>query len=176
MASSPAFLKFSEQLSEGVEPRIVLFGAGHGSTYQGSDSSGHAMAPDAIRQASLEDAELVTHWDFDLGGPLFNGGPISCIDIGDLPLQTSDGEANRTLIEQTTRDILSNHAVPILLGGDDSAETSPRVRQRAANCWYPVCQSEPALSLLGRKHCELGRCVIVCRSWSFLAVLHDCCP
>ena len=120
MASSPAFLNLSEQLSDRVEPRIVLFGAGHGSTYQGSDSSGHAMAPDAIRQASLEDAELVTHWDFDLGGPLFNGGPISCIDIGNLPLQTSDGEANRTLIEQTTREFLSNHAVPILLGGDDS--------------------------------------------------------
>ena len=115
-----SFLGFSDHLPDGRAPRVVIFGAGHGSTYQGQNSAGHALAPDAIRQASLEDRELVGHWDFDLGGPLFNGGPVSCIDAGNLPVVMGDDQANRSLIERTTRDILAAGAAPVLMGGDDS--------------------------------------------------------
>ena len=51
-------------------PRAAIFGAGHGTTYPRHDSSGFALAADGIRAASQEDAGLVAHWDFDLGGPL----------------------------------------------------------------------------------------------------------
>jgi agmatinase len=78
------FLGFPEHFPDGRLPKAVMFGAGHGSTYPGKDSSAFALAPDLIRAASQEDAELVEHWDFDLGGPLFNGYPNSCIDFGNL--------------------------------------------------------------------------------------------
>jgi agmatinase len=96
----------------------VIFGAGHGSTYPGKDSSGYAMAADAIRAASQDDAALVEHWDFDLGGPLFDGKPVSCIDAGDIQTTMHDNAGNRARIEAKTREVLP--AVPILLGGDDS--------------------------------------------------------
>ncbi len=120
MSSSPRFLGLPDCLADGGMPRAVIFGAGHGSTYPGQDSSFHALAPDAIRAASQEDAPLVEHWDFDLGGPLFDGKPVCCVDAGDIPTTLHDNEGNRARIEAKTREVLALPAVPILLGGDDS--------------------------------------------------------
>jgi agmatinase len=120
MTASPSFLGFPDRLADGGTPRAVIFAAGHGTTYPGKDSSGYAMAADAIRAASQEDAALVEHWDFDLGGPLFDGKPACCIDTGNIPATMHDNAGNRALIEARTREILALPAVPILLGGDDS--------------------------------------------------------
>lgn len=120
MTTVPTFLDFPASLSDGLRPRMVIFGAGHGSTYAVKDSSGYALAPAAIRAASLEDASLVEHWDFDLGGPLFDGRPGSCVDAGDLATVMRDNAANRALIAAKTREILAAGAIPLLLGGDDS--------------------------------------------------------
>ncbi|MBA3447376.1 MAG: agmatinase [Pseudaminobacter sp.] len=120
MTASPRFLGFPDRLADGRMPRAVIFGAGHGSTYPGQDSSGYALAADAIRTASQCDAALVEHWDFDLGGPLFDGKPVCCIDAGDILTTMHDNEGNRARIEAKTREILALPAVPILLGGDDS--------------------------------------------------------
>lgn len=120
MTSSPSFLGFPSRLAGGIAPRAVIFGAGHGSTYPGADSSGHALAADAIRAASQEDAGLVDHWDFDLGGTLFDGGPLCCIDAGDVSTTMHDNAGNRSRIEARTREVLALQAVPIMLGGDDS--------------------------------------------------------
>ncbi|HWT96943.1 MAG TPA: agmatinase, partial [Terriglobales bacterium] len=73
--------------------------------------------------ASQEDVALVTHWDFDLGGPLFGDKPVCCIDAGNIPTVMHDNAGNRARIEAKTRDILAVPAVPILLGGDDSVVT-----------------------------------------------------
>lgn len=114
------FLDFPAQLPDNRTPRAVIFGAGHGSTYPGKDSSGYTGAADAIRAASQEDAGLVGHWDFDLGGPLFEGQPVCCTDIGNIDTRLHDNAGNRARIEAQTRSILALPAVPILLGGDDS--------------------------------------------------------
>lgn len=99
---------------------MVIYGAGHGSTYPRKDSSGHALAADAIRAASQDDAPLVEHWDFDLGGPLFDGKAVCCVDAGNISTVMHDNEGNRARIEAKTREVLAASAVPILLGGDDS--------------------------------------------------------
>ncbi|MCQ8872167.1 agmatinase [Mesorhizobium sp. LMG17149] len=120
MTPSPPFLGFPDHLADGHMPRAVIFGAGHGSTYPGKDSRGHALAADAIRVASQDDAAFVEHWDFDLGGPLFDGKPASCIDVGDILTTMHDNAGNRVRIEAKTREILALPAVPILIGGDCS--------------------------------------------------------
>jgi agmatinase len=124
MSVSPTFLGLPNSADDdalrGVAPRIVLFGAGFGSAYPGSDDTGHALAADAIRAASQEDAPLIDHFDFDLGGPLFDGKPVSCIDIGNIKTTHHDNAANRARIEAQTRQVLDQKAVPILLGGDCS--------------------------------------------------------
>ncbi|MCQ1571099.1 agmatinase [Neorhizobium galegae] len=120
MTASPPFLGFSDRLSDSRIPCAVIYGAGHGSTYPGKDSSGHALAADAIRAASQDDVALVEHWDFDLGGPLFDGKPVSCIDAGDIPTSLHDNTGNRARIAAKIREVLAFPAVPILLGGDCS--------------------------------------------------------
>jgi agmatinase len=114
------FLGLPDRLPDGRTPRAVIFAAGHGSNYPGKDSSGYALAADAIRAASQGDAAFIEHWDFDLGGPLFDGKPASCIDAGDVPTTMHDNAGNRARIEAKTREVLALPAVPILLGGDDS--------------------------------------------------------
>ena len=114
------FLSRPSRSPDGRTLRAVIFGAGHGSTYPGKDSSGYALAADAIRAASQGDAPLVGHWDFDLGGPLFDDKPVCCVDVGDISTILHDNAENRARIEAKTREVLSLPAVPILLGGDDS--------------------------------------------------------
>lgn len=120
MNSFSPFLGLPNCLPHGRKPCAVIFGAGHGSTYPGQDSHGHALAAAAIRAASQEDAALVEHWDFDLDGPLFDSKPICCIDSGDVPTIMHDNEGNRAQIAAKTREILAMSAVPLLMGGDDS--------------------------------------------------------
>jgi agmatinase len=114
------FLGFPNRLVDGTIHRVVIFGAGHGSTYPGKDSRDYGSAADAVRAASQGDAVLIEHWDFDLGGPLFDGKPSCCIDTGDIPTTMHDNAGNRARIEMKTREVLAEQAVPILLGGDDS--------------------------------------------------------
>ncbi len=120
MTASSSFLGFSDRFDDGRLPRVVIFGAGHGSTYPGKDSSGYALSAGAIRDASQDDAGLVEHWDFDLGGPLFDGKPVCCVDAGNIETVMHDNAGNRDRIEARTRSVLALPAIPILLGGDCS--------------------------------------------------------
>ncbi|WHO71448.1 arginase family protein [Rhizobium sp. BT03] len=120
MTASSSFLGLPNRLADGRLPRAVIFAAGHGSNYPGKDSSGYALAAGAIRAASQGDAPLVEHWDFDLGGPLFGGKAISCIDAGDVETTMHDNIGNRARIAAKTREVLALPAIPILLGGDCS--------------------------------------------------------
>ncbi|SCB45091.1 agmatinase [Rhizobium multihospitium] len=120
MTASSSFLGFSDRFDDGCLPRVVIFGAGHGSTYPGKDSSGYALSAGAIRAASQDDAGLVEHWDFDLGGPLFDGKPVCCVDAGNIETVMHDNAGNRDRIEARTRSVLALPAIPILLGGDCS--------------------------------------------------------
>ncbi len=120
MNAIPSFLGFPSGLAEGIKPVVAVFGAAYGSTYPGKDSSGYALAADAIRAASQEDAGLIDHWDFDLGGPLFDAGTPCCLDLGNVPTRMEDNAGNRACIEATTREVLATGAAPVLLGGDDS--------------------------------------------------------
>lgn len=120
MNGTSSFLQFPAHLGEGRSPRAMIFGVGHGSTYPGKDSGGYALAADAIRAASQSDAPLVEHWDFDLGGPLFDGGPACCVDLGNIEATLHENAENRARIAAKTRDVLAAGAVPILIGGDCS--------------------------------------------------------
>ena len=120
IASPNTFLKLPSHLPHRELLRAVIFGVGHGTTYRGQDSSGHALAADAIRAASQEDSALVEHWDFDLGGPLFDRGPVACVDAGDVVTVMGDDAGNRARIEAKAREVLARSAVPVLIGGDDS--------------------------------------------------------
>jgi len=119
MTDRISFLGLPSRLPDGRPPRAMIFGAGHGSAYPGRPSRS-ATAAAAIRAASGDEAPLIGHWDFDLGGPLFGDEPVSCVDIGDVATAAEDAAGNRAAISAQTAEVLGASAVPILLGGDDS--------------------------------------------------------
>jgi agmatinase len=102
----------------------VLFGAGFGTPYPPKGEVGYtlgtasSMAPEAVRAAVNQSSTDITHFDFDLGGPLLPPGK-RLVDLGDLA-EGADGAQNRERIEAVTRGILSAAALPVMIGGDDS--------------------------------------------------------
>jgi agmatinase len=98
----------------------AVFGAPHGTPYKGIDNRIHTKAADSFRMALKDDALWLEHWDFDLDGPMLPNPEFKAVDLGNLVTKPADGRGNRKLIENTTRAILKEGAVPIMFGGDDS--------------------------------------------------------
>ncbi|MDE2446800.1 MAG: arginase family protein [Alphaproteobacteria bacterium] len=100
--------------------KAAFFGAPHGTPYKGIDNRPHAKAADSFRLALKDDIPWLEHWDFDFGGPLLPDTKFKAVDLGNLPTKPLDGRGNRKKIETQTANILSEGAVPIMFGGDDS--------------------------------------------------------
>jgi agmatinase len=98
----------------------AVFAANHGTRYRGIDNRIHAKSGDSFRLALKDDALWLDHWDFDLDGPMLLNPDFKAVDLGNLATKPDDGRGNRKLIEDTTRAILKEGAVPIMFGGDDS--------------------------------------------------------
>ena len=102
----------------------VLFGAGYGTPYPPKGEVGYtlgtasSMAPEAVRAAVNQSSTDITHFDFDLGGPLLPPGK-RLVDLGDLA-EGADDAQNRERIAAVTRGILSSGGLPVMIGGDDS--------------------------------------------------------
>jgi agmatinase len=68
-------------------------------------------APRAIRERSARFGRMLGHHDFDLGGALAAGEPLSLVDCGD---------ASAAQAPAAVKAVLQARALPIVLGGDDS--------------------------------------------------------
>src|SRR5580704_5742242 len=102
-----------------LDARIAIVGAGCATPYA-SVGAYCDDAPGAIRAAMAPYSATTTHYDFDLGGPLFASGKASAADCGDLPVDEADAPRNRERIRAAVSTILDRGATPIVLGGDDS--------------------------------------------------------
>jgi agmatinase len=74
--------------------------------------------PWAMRQATDRIVRSIGHYDFDLGGPLYDGKPIRAVDCGDVYADVMDFKGHPARAEQVVRKILKAGAMPIILGGD----------------------------------------------------------
>jgi agmatinase len=115
----PAFMGTTSAKSP-KQSHAAVFGAPHGTPYKGIDHRVHAGAPDCFRFALKDDAEWISHYDFDFGGPLLSDPKFKAVDLRNLSTKANDGKGNRAKIKSMTRSILDAGAVPIMFGGDDS--------------------------------------------------------
>ena len=76
--------------------------------------------PASPKTGTTDFVSAVSHFDFDLGGPVLGDGGIKALDCGDLDGDAHDAAGNRERITKATRTILDRGAIPIVLGGDDS--------------------------------------------------------
>ncbi|MGD8683066.1 MAG: arginase family protein [Chloroflexota bacterium] len=96
----------------------VILGAALATVYPDDDP--HATGgPAALRHASRRLARFAGNYDFDIGRPFASWlGRIA--DGGDITTVRADAEGDRRRITRAVATILQQHAMPVLLGGDDS--------------------------------------------------------
>ncbi len=100
---------------------IAILGVPYGMPYESSAvANDQSRAPDAIRQATSPSdiAYTKTHFDYDLGGSLFDGHDIKVVDCGNITADTTDHKVHYRRAEQTARKIYGANTILVTLGGD----------------------------------------------------------
>ncbi len=106
---------------DGLKADIAVLGVPFGQPYDMQFiHHDQVNAPRAIREASDRVVRALSHYDFDIGGPLFMGRDIRMVDCGDVLAEAYDLMAHFHRTEGAVRKILAAGALPIVLGGDHS--------------------------------------------------------
>lgn len=104
---------------ESLDANVAILGVPYSDPYSIDQvTNDQTNAPTAIRRASTRSSGGVERWDFDLGGPIFDGKNIRVVDCGDVPGDARDLTAHYGLAEQASRQITANGTLLITLGGD----------------------------------------------------------
>jgi agmatinase len=120
-------MPFAPDLAQ-LNADVAILGIPHCSPYHMHEATNdQSRAPDAIRAQSDQFCYGLTHWDFDLDGPLMDGRNVKIVDCGNVPGDPFDIPGNIVRAEQAMRAILARGALPIVFGGDHGA-TVPALR------------------------------------------------
>jgi agmatinase len=118
---------------------IAIIGIPYGVSYSEGVPGHSEKAPNAIRKAAKRYAQMIEHYDYDLGGSLLNNSDIRVVDCGDVPGDFSDPIGNNRRSQEKIQDIVGAGAIPIVLGGDDSV-TIPFLRAFQGHGAFTVVQ------------------------------------
>src|SRR5437870_2039501 len=89
---------------------FAFLGLPFGSPYTIEEvTNDQTRAPTAVRQASDRIARNLERFDFDVGGPVFDGRDIKLVDCGDVPGDARDLAAHYLRAEQVVRKILKQN-------------------------------------------------------------------
>lgn len=102
-----------------LQADIAFLGIPYGDAYTFDEIvNDQANMPTAMRQASDRIVRSLERYDFDLGGPLYDGRPIRTVDCGDVRAEPGDLKGHYARAEAAVRKILAAGALPIVIGGD----------------------------------------------------------
>jgi agmatinase len=102
-----------------LDAHFAFLGLPFGSPYTIEEvTNDQTRAPTAVRQASDRISRNLERWDFDVGGPIFDGRDIKLVDCGDVPGDARDLAGHYFRTEQVVRKILKANAIPLSVGGD----------------------------------------------------------
>ena len=115
-----SFMDFPLALDlDNLEADVAIIGLPYGDPYSIDEvTNDQTNAPTAVRQASGIVSTGLAHWDFDLGGTLFDGHDVRVVDVGDVPGEARDLGDHYARAEEAARKILAAGALPIAIGGD----------------------------------------------------------
>ena len=119
-ATHQTFL-YSEPASDldRLEADIAFLGIPFGDAYTFQEIvNDQTNMPMAMRQASDRILRSLERYDFDLGGPLYDGKSIRAVDCGDVRADPADLKGHYARAEAAVRLILAAGALPIVIGGD----------------------------------------------------------
>lgn len=104
-----------------LQAHFAILGVPFGMPYDAATmANNQSTAPDCIRQApAMVDIEYTkNHFDWDLGGHLFDGQDIRVVDCGNVCADSSDHKVHYRNAEVVARKIFSSGTILIALGGD----------------------------------------------------------
>jgi agmatinase len=104
-----------------LQAHFAILGIPFGMPYDPSSmANDQSTAPDIIRQTPTKaDIEYTKdHFDWDLGGHLFDGREIGVVDCGNVCADSADHKAHYRYAELAARKIFSSGTILITLGGD----------------------------------------------------------
>ncbi|MEO0773138.1 MAG: agmatinase [Pseudomonadota bacterium] len=106
---------------DALEADIAILGIPYGMPYRIHEmANDQSRAPDALRGAAMgaDVSYTLNHYDFDLGGPLFDGRDIRVVDCGNVIADMGDHAVSYANAEAAARKIIGSGATLITLGGD----------------------------------------------------------
>lgn len=107
-----------------IDADIAIIGTPYGVIYPSyTDRPRYSEGAESIRQHSQKYGKFREHYDFDLGGTLFNDLPIRIVDCGDVVGDPEGGSENHERVAEAVRVIRNSGATVITLGGNDGTST-----------------------------------------------------
>lgn len=104
---------------DGLEADIAFLGIPFGSAYEPQAVANDQIhAPDAVRAVTDRVSRALERYDFDVGGPIYDGRDIRAVDVGNVPFDIHDHFSHSARAEAAVRKILRAGAMPITVGGD----------------------------------------------------------
>lgn len=104
---------------DSLDAHVVILGMPFSDPYTMEEvTNDQSNAPTHIRRAWQRALRGLERWDFDLGGPIFDGKDIRVVDAGDVPGNPHDMGEHYRKAEAAVRKMLAAGALPITLGGD----------------------------------------------------------
>ncbi|MEM7223842.1 MAG: agmatinase [Pseudomonadota bacterium] len=104
---------------DALDAHVAILGLPYGDPYTIDEvTNDQTNAPTAVRKVSDQVMVGLRHWDFDIGGTLFDGKAIKVVDCGDVPGDARDLGGHYARAEQAARKILGAGALPVVIGGD----------------------------------------------------------
>ena len=102
-----------------LDADVAILGIPFGKPYRPSGMANpQSLGPAAVRAASRRIQIAQDHYDFDLGGPVFDGRDLKIVDCGDAAADMNDHDAHYRNAEAVVRKIVAAGAMPIIIGGD----------------------------------------------------------
>lgn len=102
-----------------LDAHIAFLGIPYGSAYTIDEvTNDQTRAPTAVRQATDRAVRNLDRYDFDVGGPIYDGRDVKVVDCGDVVGDPKDPGAHSRNAEAAVRKILAAGALPLIIGGD----------------------------------------------------------
>ena len=112
------YSRLVERLDD-LSAHIAFLGIPYGNPYDyHATVNDQANAPAAMRRVSDRLIRSLERYDFDLGGPLYDGQAVEVVDCGDVRAEPGNITGHLLRAEQVVRRILAAGAMPIVLGDD----------------------------------------------------------
>lgn len=105
---------------DALDAHVAYLGIPFGSAYTpDAIANDQIKAPDSVRRITNRICRALDHYDYDVGGPIYDNRALKVVDVGNVPFDIHEHRGGHyARAEAAVRKILAAGAMPVTLGGD----------------------------------------------------------